>query len=189
MINSIDEIKVIKTIRLFVGLISLISTLLEDMPMDDPILAYLTNNDVNKEKMGDLRMLKFATILNLIVLVFVQVRIEIFKKMVDNRNESTTNQITDEEACTNINFGYSNSTFRILLVVICLGFLSVLDWLFRVRGRTEDIFLGRLRIIIFSQFLVGNVIPMILIKRNPNMYRYCVKQFYLYFWWIRSQKM
>ena len=126
--------------------------------------------------MPNLKMLKFAIIFILIVLVFVQVRIEIYKRRVDNCNEC------NYQTCLDINFEYNNVTLRIILVIMCLACFISLYWLFVGREIMENLVLGRLRIMVIIQLIFGNLIPMIFIKRNPNIYKFCFKQLNLICW-------
>ena len=162
--------------RLFVGLVSLISIILGDFENHFTYI-YLTHKDVDNE----LKINKYfpmLIIINLIVLVMIQVRIEIFKRSVDHNNEGIPSVTEEEENpnCLKMAFEYNNNTIRIVLFIICLSLFYILVFLINARKNMEELILGRLRLQVFVKFFVANLIPMILIKRNPNMYKYCVKQ-------------
>ena len=104
---------------------------------------------------------------NLVVLVLVQVKIEIYKKSIDGPQ-----QITDDEENQESNTEYNKNTVRMVLGIICLTLLMTLVWCFQ-----KDDMKGRLRIIVAYNFILTNVLPIVLIKRNQNMYDFCRNQF------------
>ena len=180
MLNSVDEISVFMTTRKFVGLVSLISTLWEVYDYEHQfIYIFLINSDIDTEVISRFKPFLIVLIVNIITLLFVQIRIEIFKKTVDQQNESSPPvESPDEENqnCLEMAFEYSHNTIRIVLFIIFLVLMVVLGWMLNTTGEMQEIVDDRLRIHVCMQFILTNVIPMILIKRNPNMYKYCVKQ-------------
>ena len=187
MLNSVDEIKIIRTTRLFVGMMSLISTLLEAPWRGSLIADYITNKDVDIKNQLELKPLKFVIIMDLLFLVFVQVKVEFYNRMVDHQTES---EEADEENQDGLemNFKYRNNTIRIVMLLFFLGLCIALFWIFRIREDKirEEVkvrHLNRLWIFVLGQLIVLNIIPMILIKRNPNMYKFCVKQFQCLLFW------
>ena len=168
LLNNVDEIKIIKTTRLFVGLVSLILILGEDFKHHFSYI-YLTNKNVDKE-LARWKALQIVLVIDILVLAMVQLRIEIFKIKVDHNTEENENQNFLEMA-----FEYSTNTIRIVLLILCLTLFVMLVYVLSARKDMEELTLSRLRIQVFIHFFLTNMIPMILIKRNPNMYKYCVK--------------
>ena len=118
-----------------------------------------------------------------IVIIIVQVRIEIFlKRTVVHLNEP--NFLEENQECSESNFEYSHTTIRTVLFIICASIVFLLDWVLRIsenKPSYEKLFyLQRLRVVVGGQFILTNLIPIILIKLNPNMYTYCVKQIQLF---------
>ena len=174
VLNIVDEVNVIRTTRLFVGIMSLISTLFSQDYENGFVYAYLMNKEVSKE-VSKLKALKFCLVVNLIVLVLVQVKIEIYKGTLDHQNQ--TEKEEENQHCSEIHFEYKKNSIRISFFIACLLLLWFLYWILIVREEMEEPILGRLRFYTVGQFVILNLVPMIVIKRNPNMYKFFVKQF------------
>ena len=71
---------------------------------------------------------------------------------------------------------HSKNTICLVLSFLCLGFVVGLCWLLKIREEIEDLFLGQLRVIVFGQLVAWNMIPLILIKRNPKIYLFCLNK-------------
>ena len=155
------------TTRIFCAVASLLSILFGDH-VNGPDYAFLTNK--NYEFKGDQKNIKFTLMANLVVLVLVQVKIEVYKKSVDE-----SHRIIDSEENPESNKEYNKRTVRIILGIIFLTLLMTLVWAFQ-----KDDMKGRLRIIVAYNFILTNVLPIVLIKRNQNMYDFCKHQFQIF---------
>ena len=176
MLNSVDEINVIMTTRLFVGFMCLISTLLDCYVNGyerQYIYISLTNMDIDPELISAFKCMQFAVVVDIIVLVMVQIRIEIFKKPT---NIPVVTEDEENPNCLETTFEYSNNTIRTLLFIMCVILFCLLAFLLLVLPKINNLNLSRLRFTVFTQILLTNLIPLIFIKRNPNMYKYCFKQ-------------
>ena len=152
------------TTRIFCALTSLLSILFDDH-VNGPDYAYLTNKDLDRNYQN--QNYKITILVNLVVLVLVQIKIEIFKKSVDE-----SHQINDSEENQETNSEYNKNTVRIVLVMICLTLLITLGWSFQ-----EDEKGSRLWVIVAYNFILTNVLPIVLIKRNQNLCDFCKNQF------------
>ena len=154
------------TTRIFCGLTSLLSILFDDH-VNGPDYAYLTNKNLDRNYISNQKNFKITIMVNLVVLVLVQMKIEIFKKSVDE-----SHQINDNEENQETNSEYNKNTVRIVLVMICLTLLITLGWSFQ-----EDERGNRLWVIVAYNFILTNVLPIVLIKRNQNLCDFCKNQF------------
>ena len=181
ILNNIDDIKVKMITRCFVGFVSLSSTFVRNFQGHFEHVAnyaFLTNKyGVKIYSMNLNWALQFVVVADLIALIVVQIKIEIFERNLDNQN-----QIEEMEEGFDENFKYSKGTIRFVLVFTFLFFLFVIHWLLWEMDETEEdiIALSELRLRLVSQCIFMNLIPLVLIKRNPKMYQFCVKK--INFW-------
>ena len=176
ILNNFDDSKIMKCLRLFVSIVCLTLTFIEIPHLEHTVdYCYMMNIEVEKEnfKLTHLVIVLILVILGLIGTVFVQVKIELFKKTVDCKSES--NQMEAGNAENDNDFEMSKNTMRFVVMLLCLLFILLLDWLLRERLEAENVILSRLRFSVIVQFLSCNVI-VILIRRNPKMYEFCVNQ-------------
>ena len=177
ILNNIDDTKVKMTSRCFVGFVSIISTFVRNLRghfAHASNYAFLTTkHGVKIDSMNPLGALQFVVVVDLIVLIMVQMKIKIFERTFDNRN-----QIDKMEEGFDGNFKYSKGTIQFVLVFTFLTFLYIIYWLLWEMDETKEdvIALSEFRIRLVSQCIFMNLIPMILIKRNPKMYQFCVKK-------------
>ena len=157
------------TTRIFCALASLLSILFGDH-VNGPDYAFLTNKKYDINNISDQKNFKITIMANLVVLVLVQVKIEIYKKSIDGPQ-----QIIDDEENQESNTEYNKNTVRMVLGIICLTLLMTLVWCFQ-----KDDMKGRLRIIVAYNFILTNVLPIVLIKRNQNMYEFCRNQLQIF---------
>ena len=177
ILNNIDDIKVKMTTRCFVGFVSLSSTFMRNFQGHFAHVAnyaFLTNKyGVKIDSMNPYGALQFVVVADLIALIVVQIKIEIFERNLENHN-----QIDKMENGFDENFKYSKGTIRFVLVFTFLFFLFVIHWLLWEMDETKEdiIALSELRLRLVSQCIFMNLIPLVLIKRNPKMYQFCVKK-------------
>ena len=105
---------------------------------------------------------------------FVQIRVEIFKKMVACKSKTNQNQIEEQEDSRS-HFEFNENTLRFAWVLISLCFLIVIDWILRRKTEEDNIYVARIRIFIITKFIGSNIL-MILIMRNPKLYEFCKNQ-------------
>ena len=93
--------------------------------------------------------------LALIITVFVQLKIEVFKKSVDCRSE--TNQIETGNS-ENVEYQFRKNLLRFAIMLLCISFLIIMDWLLRERVEAENKVLSKLRMAVTIQYLSCNII-------------------------------
>ena len=106
ILNNFDDEKIVMTTRIFCGLTSLLSILFDDH-VNGPDYAYLTNKNLDRNYISNQKNFKITIMVNLVVLVLVQMKIEIFKKSVDEShqiNDNEENQETNSEYNKNSDF-------------------------------------------------------------------------------------
>ena len=109
-------------------------------------------------EVNDHKIVMFVIAFNLILIMIVQVRIEIFKINVDG-----------------IDIAYNKITSRIVFSILSLTVLIIFYWLIIVR-LDENPLLSRLWVNVLVHFFVTNLVPLILIYRNKKMYKFFIIQ-------------
>ena len=117
-------------------------------------------------------------IINLVTLILVQLKIEVFKKTA-NLPKSAAAADTYFE----INVGYSKNTLRTIVFIICIVFFTVLFWSFNIGSDStnlspeeSNLFISRLILVSLTQFTLFNLIPIIFIVRNVKLFKFVKKQ-------------
>ena len=103
--------------RLFCGFISILLSLIDDHTLTIDY-GFLTNRNIEVENVNDHKIVMFVIAFNLIFIVIVQIKIEIFKKSVDG---------------IDIDEVYNKITSRIVFSIISLTILINIYWLIIVR--------------------------------------------------------
>ena len=145
--------------RLFCGFLSILLSLIDDHTLTIDY-GFLTNRNIEVENVNDHKIVMFVIAFNLIFIVIVQIKIEIFKKSVDG---------------IDIDEVYNKITSRIVFSIISLTILINMYWLIIVR-LDENPLLSRLWVNVLVHFFVTNLVPLILIYRNEKMYKFCMIQ-------------
>ena len=176
ILNTYDDSRIMKCLRLFTSIVCVTLTVIEIPHLEHTVnYCYLMNIEVEKENFK-ITTLVFLLILALIGTVFVQVKIELFKKTVDCKSESNQMEAGNAENVENDkDFEISKNTMRFAVMLMCLLFILMLDWVFRERVEAENVILSRLRFSLIVQFLTFNII-VILVKRNHKFCKFCVNQ-------------
>ena len=152
VMNNVDDCLIIRITRSFVGLTALISAIAMDF---ENIHGFqiLTGEESKDDNLFPVKPMILALVICLIILIFTQYQIEKFKKCVDSQA-----QFDQMETSTN----------RIEISVLCISILIVL---FTALLKTDS-FSEILKKMLIVQFINTNVIPIIFIVRNENMYSY-----------------
>ena len=113
-------------------------------------------------------------VINLVTLIVVHLKIEVFKKIADRPGSAST--------YLEINDGYSKNMHRIIVIIICIVFFTLLMcWVFSFNIRTDvlpksDPFISRLILLFIVHFILLNLIPFIIIVKNFKLYNFIKKQ-------------
>ena len=152
VMNNVDDCLIIRITRSFVGLTALISAIAMDF---ENIHGFqiLTGEESKDDNLFPVKPMILALFICLIILILTQYQIEKFKKSVDSQA-----QFDQMETSTN----------RIEICVLCISILIVL---FTALLKTDS-FDEILKKMLIVQFINTNVIPIIFIVRNENMYSY-----------------
>ena len=180
ILNHFEDSQIILMSRSLVGIVCLLVTLIE-VPEAEYRHDYATlmQQEVDKEKLKqiDIDDLIIVLILGLIITAFVQVRIELFKKMVDSKSELNQMEVGTTESMENeMDPELRKNLLRFAMMLICFVFLVVIDWLLQRRLEVEDIFLSRLRMYVINRYINCNV-AIIFIIRNPKLCKFCINEF------------
>ena len=152
VMNNVDDCLIIKITRSFVGLTALISVIAMDF---ENIHGFqlLTGKESKDDSWFPVKPIIFSVLFCLIILILTQYQIEKFKKSVDCQA-----QFDQMETSTN----------RIEIGMLCISILIVL---FIALWKTDSVN-EILKKMLIVQFINTNVIPIIFIVRNENMYSY-----------------
>ena len=197
ILNYIDETKFMSIIRCFVGIISFTLTINDINDIEGRgDYAYLVNQQWNEEKKDLYDDELIVLILNVIITVFVQVRIMLFNLTVTSKSESNQmelgqinqGQVDDERHNVQHKFhcGLSKHIQRFALMLFCLSFFILIDWILQTRGEVEKYILSRLRVTVIVYFMILNLIIYI-IRRNAKMHKFCANQCRYWFFSFFSQ--
>ena len=188
-----------RSVRGVVIVLAFISTYHEDLEYGINY-SILTKKALEKEKIPKLKTVTLALFASLLILVFSQLRIEWFKRSGEIHNSVTPIQneakkndlkeesIVDVEETTSNDgsdkcfdneddcLGTKNKTLRILVILIFCSLIYLIYWFFRHRTKTNDPFIARTRTVVYTQLITKNVVHIFLIKRNSQMYKFCIGQ-------------
>lgn len=159
--HNVGEKNIISKTRTFVLLISLMSNIFDSYGEGGHVYNYLTDSTVPKEDPGyDFRIVKLIIVINLIVLIFVQVKIELFKRTVDQ-------QIAAIEAEENVSSNMT--TFRIVGAIGLVFMLISLTFMANVSIINE--FISRIAV----QVVITIFLPSFVFYKNQNFHEFCIK--------------
>ena len=147
---------------------SLLSTIIQDLKEGPRYKLFVDNK--HEVKYNNLGTLQFVVILDLIILILVQIKIEIYVKSIDLQIEECEQQQRQD-----VNFNYSKGTVLFVLFSLALLLIITIYYVWK-RNDKADIYLFELRIRLISQFILAILIPIVLIRRNPNIYKFCLKK-------------
>ena len=158
--QNVGEKNIISITRTFVLFISLMSNIFDSFGIGGHVYNYLTDT-IPKENPGyDFRIVKLIIVINLIVLIFVQVKIELFKRTVDQ-------QIAAIEAEENVSSNMT--TFRIVGAIGLVFMLISLTFMANVSIINE--FISRIAV----QVVITIFLPSFVFYKNQNFHEFCIK--------------
>ena len=165
VMNSVDDCLVVRITRSFVGFTAMMSAIMIDF---ENTYGYqlLTGKESNDDNWSPAKPVVFAVIICLIILILTQYQIEKFKKTVDSQAQfDQLEEASDSSQEFDCNYSKITNTNRIEIGV--LG-ISVLVVLFMSLWKADSHV--KLQKTLIVQFINTNVIPIIFIVRNENMY-------------------
>ena len=177
ILNHFDDSKIIKFLRVFTLIVCITLTAFEVPNMTDELeYSHMMDqkSNIKKYTLINKKIKVILLIVGLLSTIFVQLRIERFKKTVDFKIES--NQIENGNTENHLDFVMDNA-LRYVVMVLCLIIIVSIDWILRHSMEAENVFLSGLRMFVIGQFILC-VIFVILVKRNPKMYKFCVNKCY-----------
>ena len=136
------------------------------------IYAHLTNTKVDMEDPKKFNIALAIIVLDLLALIFVQAKVELYERGLD----ALQLPLQSQEDLQGNQKKNKVITFRMISVSLMLFLFNALEWVLKGRDEENGIFERELRhrVISASIFMLG--IPLILIVRNENMYKFCKKQ-------------
>ena len=169
--NETSEKNIVITTRYFVGLGALASAFLDDFGKGGPEYTYLTNSVIKEPKdMPSLWLLQVVLVLNLVFLIFTQVRIETFKKQT-NPNEPIINlnrqPINRRRRKPKNKHSVVGNKFIAITIALVLIFLMVfLEFAFFPQNANGVAKALRTRVI--TSIIVHVLVPFLWIRKNKK---------------------
>ena len=164
LLSNVDENFIKKATRVLVGFLALMSTLMTNL-QNSHTYCILTDQSV-KDNSNPAMIVK---IICFFILIVTQYKIEMFSKYVASKRKfyqieegGATPSPDDQER----NCKYNKINIRIILVILCVLFLVT----YFLYENTEDLYIQRLKIIVVIVLINFNIIPMLYIATNENMY-------------------
>ena len=171
LLNSIDERFVIIITRTVIGSISLIMPLLVDISKSPPFL-FLTDQNPGEGIKNQDRHFRFLVLFEVLLIIFVLLRVEIYKRSSEVPIQSNLEVIEPEPNNEDDNPPPQESTIQFIILLLFSVILIVLIWLFLFRRSSNNILLDRIKITLIMQLIILNIIPSILIYRSPKMFNF-----------------
>ena len=159
--------KIILATRCFVGLGALTSVFLNDYGEGGPDYMYLTNTDFKTpNRSPTYGLTKGVLTINILFLIFTQIRIEIFKRHT-NPNEMTNNLNGRRFKSRSKNSVFGNKTVAFTLVLLLAFLLLYLDWAYfptniKNNGKT-------LRTRAIGSLIMQILFPLLWIRKNKKI--------------------
>ena len=170
--------KIILATRCFVGLGALTSVFLNDYGEGGPDYMYLTNSDSKTpQKSPTYWLTKVVLTLNVLLLMFSQVKIELFKKQT-NPNGPTNNLNRRRNKYRSKNSIFGNKAVAITLVLLLAFLILFLDWAYfptnvKNSGKT-------LRTRAIGSIIMQILFPLLWIRKNKN-----IQDFFFRMWFSK----
>ena len=178
ILNSLDERIVVLISRSFVTMVSLFMPLLVDMTKSIGFI-FLTNQNPNEANKTQHAHIRIFILLEVIFIIFVQLRIELYERNCQTQQNSIQNNLEaialddEEEHVEDEDSAEPNDNkIRVVIWLLFGVLLFHIIWLFTFRSSTNDVITSRLKMTLVLQIVLCNVIPLILIYRNPNMWKF-----------------
>ena len=164
-LNRFEDHKVIFAIRSLVTILSALAVL-DDFNMEGPEYSYLVGKEMDPEKIPKFRLFKAILILELLLVIFVQVKI----KLLDGRINSNIPGHVLEMMKQRVAKRSRRTKVQFILLVTFIFILVSIEYLVSMRSITKTL---RTRVIV--QTLVTIVIPVIWMKNNKRFFDYLSK--------------
>ena len=145
------------------GILSLVATMIENLK-SGIIYSYLTNSEQSQDDFNDLNVFKFVFFIFAVIVLFVQIRIWIFK--VGDKFKIGIRALEVNE------FSLGKSTLQIALIIATLQICGISYWIYQGRRNTSDPLIDTIKSYVFSTLLGHNFIGIVWVVTNPNMYKY-----------------
>ena len=165
--NETKDWKIILATRGFIGIGALASVFLNDYGEGGPDYIYLTNSySKTPQKPPTYGLTKGVLTINILFLIFTQVRIEIFKKQ-SNPMGLTNNLNGRRNKSKSKNSIFGNNAVAITLVLLLAFLLLYLDWAYfptniKNNGKT-------LRTRAIGSLIMQILFPLLWIRKNKNI--------------------
>ena len=177
LLNMIDESFLKRTTRTFVVFMSILLELMGDLDNAN-LFILLTEKFKTSENLLHSKSFFWATVLLSITSVFTHYKIEKFKKHVDSQREF--DQLEKGEESQEINATECElgmNTGRILVSIGCVINTIVIVYMFQ---KMDDHAIRRHEALLLIHFFNLNVIPMILVMRNENIFNFFKNEIKMY---------
>ena len=179
ILNSLDERIVVLISRSFVTMVSLFMPLLVDMTKSIGFV-FLTNQNPNEANKAQHAHIRIFILVEVIFIIFVQLRIELYERNCQSQQNSIQNNLdatapdneVEEHAEDEESAEPNDNKIRVVFWLLFGVLLFHIIWLFTFRSSTNDVITSRLKMTLVLQIVLCNVIPLILIYRNPNMWKF-----------------
>ena len=174
LLNMIDESLLKRTTRTFVVFMSILLELMGDLDNSN-LFILLTGKFKISENLLHSKPFFCATVLLSITSLFTHYKIEKFKKYVDSQREFDLLEKGQENNAADCELGLN--TGRILASIGCIINTIIIVYMFK---KIEDHAIRRHEALLLIHFFNLNVIPMILVMRNENIFNFFKNEIKMY---------
>ena len=164
-LNRFEDRKIIYAIRSLVAILSTLAVL-DDITMEGTEYSYLVGKEMDPEKIPKVRLFKTILVLELLLVIFVQVKI----KLLDRRINSNLPDHVLEMMKQKVAKRSRTSKVQFILLVTFIFILVSIEYLVSMKSIAKTL---RTRVIV--QTLVTIVIPVIWMKNNKRFFDYLSK--------------
>ena len=168
MLNSIDERIVVLITRSSVAMVSLIMPLLVDMTKSIGFI-FLTNQNPNEAIKTQHAHIRIFMLIEVFFIIFVQLRIEIYQRNDQQQIQNNLEAIIHNEEQAENSAEPNDKKVRVVVCLLFSALLFTVIWLFTFRDSSNYVINSRLKMTLVLQLVLCNIIPLILIYRNPNI--------------------
>lgn len=165
ILANVGDRHVIATTRTFLLLASFLTSFVDSFGVDGYQYQYLTGTTPKEDPGYNHRIIKFMIVTDLILLILVQVKIELFKRNVDQLNVAVDLIQEEENAFEN------KVTSRIAGVIAIAFLLFILNHFAFAKLSIIREFIAR----IGTQIIIVIVIPSFMVYKNQKFRDFCVK--------------
>ena len=180
LLNIVDESLLKRMTRIFVVFMSTVLELMGDLDNSN-LFILLTGKFKINDNLLHSKPILFANLLCTTISIFTHHKIEKFKKHVDSQRNF--DRLEEEEESQEMNtmdceLGTKGTTTgRILVAIGCIINVIIIIYMFI---KIEDHAIRRLEALLLIHFFNLNVIPMILVMRNENIFNFFKNEIKMY---------